>query len=69
MSLTRRDFIKDAAIAGIIVTSGTSKSEENAHAGIIYEDIQLDETKRCPYFDQPLLCNGMVQNGKLLCES
>ncbi len=68
MSSTRRDFIKDAAITGVVVTTGTGMNNDNAQAAIVYEDSPVDETKRCPYFDQLLFCNGKLDNGKFLCE-
>jgi len=68
MSSTRRDFIKDAAITGVVVTTGTSMSNGTAQAAVVYEDGPVDETKQCPYFDQPLFCNGKLHDGKLLCE-
>ncbi|MBN1291387.1 MAG: twin-arginine translocation signal domain-containing protein [Candidatus Latescibacteria bacterium] len=68
MNSSRRDFIKDAAIVGTAVATGTGVEIENAEAEMVYDDVSVDESTRCPYFDQPLFCKGMTSDGKLLCE-
>jgi hypothetical protein len=64
MSHTRREFIKDVAVAGAALTAGSAMGAENGEtpsgAG--------DDSARCPYFDQPLYCKGLSENGKPLCE-
>lgn len=65
MGRTRREFIKDAAIAGtaaaavsIGVSSNTAVAREPSPA----------EPKKCPFFDQPLMCDGRGADGKFKCE-
>ena len=68
MSSTRRDFIKDAAIVGTAVAAGTGVEPETTRADMVYDNVEVDESIRCPYFDQPLFCKGMTSDGTLLCE-
>lgn len=65
MSRTRREFIKDVAVAGAALTTGSAMGEENGETPAAGP---ADDSSRCPYFDQPLYCKGLSENGKPLCE-
>ena len=65
MSTTRREFMKDAAVAGAVAATG-SMAAENAVADGAENEYNFGE--RCPYFDQPLHCKGMTESGKCLCD-
>ena len=65
MSRTRREFIKDVAVAGAALTAGSAMGAENEDAPAAG---YAEESARCPYFDQPLYCKGLSENGKPLCE-
>jgi len=73
MSPTRREFIKDAAVIGAVVAAGAPDliggiNPESIQAESTYGNGPVDETSRCPYFDQPLFCREMIKNGKFPCE-
>ena len=60
MDQTRREFIKDIAVTGAVVTlsdvyADKSLAEENK--------AEVNQTK-CPFFDQPLMCEGPDNSGK-----
>jgi len=65
MNHTRRAFFKDAAVAGAVLSvagtaeAGNAEGESAANPG---------ETVRCPYFDQPMYCQGLTRDGKPLCD-
>jgi hypothetical protein len=65
MSRTRREFIKDVAVAGAALTAGSAMGAENGDAP---DAGSTEASARCPYFDQPLYCKGLSENGKPLCE-
>ena len=65
MNKTRREFIKDAAIAGTVVAVGANTRVKKTEA--IEEEIKVKQTK-CPFFDQPLMCNGPDKFGKYRCD-
>jgi len=68
MGTTRRDFIKDAMVAGAVAAVGTTPYEAKSEAEPVKNDSPAGETGRCPYFDQPLLCKGLAPEGKRLCD-
>jgi len=65
MNPSRREFIKEAAVVGAVVASGSVEDSDFAEAET---GVPAEETARCPYFDQPLYCKGLTKNGKPLCE-
>ena len=65
MSRTRREFIKDVAVAGAALTAGSAMGAGNGEAA---ESASREEPARCPYFDQPLYCHGLSEDGKPLCD-
>ena len=65
MSRTRREFIKDVAVAGAVLTAGSAIGAETGDATV---SASTENTARCPYFDQPLYCKGLSEDGKPLCE-
>ena len=65
MSSTRRKFIKDVAVAGVVVTACSSVTAETALTEMKPE---LSDSECCPYFDQPLFCKGQSKTGRPLCE-
>jgi len=66
MSRTRREFMKDAAVAGAAVAIGSAAVDARG------EDVCADGGgcggDRCPYFDQPMYCKGLSRNGGPLCD-
>ena len=65
MDSSRREFIKDVAVAGAVVAAGSMAESDSAEAETVAPE---EETERCPYFDQPMYCKGLTKNGKPLCE-
>jgi hypothetical protein len=65
MSHTRREFIKDIAVAGAAVSTGTLIGAEKIQAE---ETEPVQENARCPYFDQPMYCKGLTPDGKPMCD-
>ena len=65
MRKTRREFMKDAAIAGTVAAT-VSMGINTACAA--EAETKPAETKKCPYFDQPLMCGGPGPDGKFKCE-
>lgn len=65
MGRTRREFIKDVAVAGAALSAGTAMGAENGGAPAA---VPADNSARCPYFDQPLYCKGLSEDGKPLCD-
>ena len=68
MSITRRDFIKEAAVVSTVVASGVSSDLKDVEAEVVQEEKTESGTERCPYFDQPLLCRELTPGGKYLCD-
>ena len=64
MRKTRREFMKNAAIAG--TAAAVSMGMDAACAAEV--ENKPAENKKCPYFDQPLMCGGPGSNGKFKCE-
>lgn len=64
MKRTRREFIKDAAVAGAAVAAVDSLILSAVSA----EPVKTAENKKCPFFDQPLMCGGQGSDGKFKCE-
>lgn len=68
MSSNRREFIKEAAVIGAVVSTGAASNFKDVAAetasGVNPEDVR----ERCPYFDQPLLCKGIAEDGKYMCD-
>ena len=65
MSRTRREFIKDIAVTGAVISTGTVIGAEKIKAE---ERDSVQENKRCPYFDQPMYCKGLTPDGKPMCD-
>ena len=65
MSKTRREFMKDAAIAGS-AAAAVSIGLDTAQA--VETENKPAENKKCPFFDQPLMCGGPGSDGKFKCE-
>jgi hypothetical protein len=65
MSHTRREFIKDVAVAGAVLSAGSAMGAVKGDTPI---SDSTENTARCPYFDQPLYCKGLSEDGKPLCE-
>ncbi len=68
MGSSRRDFMKDAAVVGVVAATATPLAPENAHAVSDEGSAELDSKERCPYFDQPLLCDGKTDDGIYMCD-
>ncbi len=62
MAHTRRAFMKEAAIAGAAVAAVPAVTAKSSKA-----DVTVSE-QRCPFFDQPMLCDGPDRNGKYKCD-
>ena len=68
MGSSRRDFMKEAAVVGVAAATVTPSIPDNAHAGSDEGSaVETNET-RCPYFDQPLLCDGKAADGTYKCD-
>ena len=65
MSCTRREFIKDTTIAGAVVTAGTFIYIVETKAA---QECITNKDHQCPYFDQPLMCEGPDELGKYKCD-
>lgn len=65
MARTRREFIKDAAIAG---TAAAAVSIGVNSSNAVAAETKPAEPKKCPFFDQPLMCDGPGADGKFKCE-
>jgi hypothetical protein len=65
MNQTRREFVTvtSVASASIVMSHDVSSS-----LGYEHERCSKDGEKRCPYFSQPLLCNGSDPNGNYPCD-
>ncbi len=68
MSSNRREFIKEAAVIGAVVSTGAASSLKDAAAETTGGNNPESKTERCPYFDQPLLCKGIAEDGKFMCD-
>ena len=64
MNPTRREFMKDMVIVGTVVTAGSVNTESSASPD---RGRSSDENNRCPYFDQPMYCKGLSNNGVPFC--
>ena len=65
-SISRRDFIRDAAVTGAVAATGLAG--ETAIAAHSQPDSQISEDRRCPFFDQPLFCTGPGPDGSYPCD-
>ena len=65
MSHTRREFMKDMASAGAVVTVGSAVTRVAAETAT---DHMPEDNDRCPYFDQPMYCKGQSKTDKPMCE-
>ncbi len=65
MGQTRREFMKDAAVTGAVVAAGTTVTLKKAHTA---PNDDLFAGPRCPFFDQPLMCDGPDADGQFLCD-
>lgn len=65
MSQTRREFIKDIAVTGAAITTGTVIVTGQTEAG---ESGRNEADSRCPYFDQPMYCKDLTPDGKPMCD-
>ena len=65
MHQTRRKFIKEAVVAGTVVIAGTSISIKETDA---MEEIETVNSARCPFFDQPMMCDGPDEYGRYKCD-
>ena len=54
--------MKEAAIAGAAVAAVPTMTTRTAKA----DDAASDQ--RCPYFDQPMTCDGPDVSGKFVCD-
>ena len=66
MDQTRREFIKDIAITGAVVVTGTEVCVNTTAAG--EREVAVKQTK-CPFFDQPLMCEGPDEFGIYRCDT
>lgn len=64
MSHTRREFMKDAAVAGVVLSAGAAAGAEAAEE----QAKPSGDDARCPYFDQPMYCKDLSKDGKPLCD-
>jgi hypothetical protein len=64
MSQTRREFLKDIAVGGAAITTGTVIVSGEGKA----EETAANENSRCPYFDQPMYCKDLTPDGKPMCD-
>jgi len=65
MNPTRREFVKGIAAAGAVAATISTISEDTAATET---DCSSEMENRCPYFDQPMYCEGLSKTGKPLCE-
>lgn len=66
MSPTRRDFIRNAAVTGAVAATGISGNTSNA--AYSQQNKQTGDEQKCPFFDQPLLCDGPGPDGNYPCD-
>lgn len=66
MSHTRREFIRDIAVAGAALTTGATITGKIAADAVVTESGTAPD--RCPYFDQPMYCKDLSPNGRPMCE-
>jgi len=67
MDRTRREFMKDAAVAGVVVAAGGAAVDVRGE-GECAAGGECGCRDRCPYFDQPMYCKGLSRSGGPLCE-
>ena len=65
MEKTRREFIKDAALVSAVVATVITCDIEKSEAA---PDGETPENVRCPFFDQPLMCDGPDERGRYVCD-
>lgn len=65
MNPTRREFVKGITTAGAVAATISTISED---ATATETDCSSGMENRCPYFDQPMYCDGLSKTGKPLCE-
>jgi hypothetical protein len=68
MSSNRREFIKEAAVIGAVVSTGAAHNLKDAAAETKGGNNPESITESCPYFDQPLICKGIAEDGKYMCD-
>jgi len=67
MSPTRRQFIKEAAATGALTATAAELTFEKPAAATPAEPAKTAEPK-CPYFDQPMYCKSLCEDGIPLCD-
>ena len=65
MYQTRRKFLKDSAVAGAVIAAGTSVSIQELDA---VEKVDTVNNVKCPFFDQPMMCDGPDECGRYKCD-
>ena len=65
MEQTRRKFMKDTVCAGAVVAAAAAVSIKESEAS---ESSTAANDLNCPYFDQPLMCDGPDGDGKYKCD-
>ncbi|MFC1650142.1 twin-arginine translocation signal domain-containing protein [Candidatus Latescibacterota bacterium] len=65
MDQSRRKFMKDTACAGAVVAAVSAVSIKESEAS----ENSAAANVRCPYFDQPLTCDGPDEDGKYKCDN
>ena len=65
MNQTRRKFIKEAAVVSAVVAAGTSVRIKDTDA---IEEVDTVNNARCPFFDQPMMCDGPDECGRYKCD-
>lgn len=65
MNQTRRKFIKEAAVVGAVAAAGTSVRIKDTDA---IEEVDTVNNARCPFFDQPMMCDGPDECGRYKCD-
>ena len=65
MSHTRREFIRDMAVAGAAITTVGAVTGASTESGAVET---RESSNRCPYFDQPMYCKGLTPDGRPMCE-
>ena len=65
MNQTRRKFVMVASIAGTGVVLSQNISPSLSHEN---QGDSKDRGNRCPYFSQPLLCDGSDNDGNYPCD-
>ena len=64
MKRTRREFMRDAAVVGTVVAAGTTIKGRKTETA----PIEMKNKRKCPFFDQPLMCDGPDEFGKYKCD-